>query len=94
MIRTVGDLREALAEFPDYRELAVEVTVGGDLVADVVDLSRLEERIVGRHGSTALALIPAPDPYDVEALINDGLLLRARIEDGTLDRDDLEGGPA
>ena len=86
MIRTVGELRAALADFPDYRELAVSITVGGDLDTDVVDLERLEERIVSHHGSTALALIPAPDSYDVRELINDGL--RYREERGLIGDDD------
>jgi hypothetical protein len=82
-IRTVGELREALAHFPDYRPIAVEVTVGGDLVTDVVDLDRLEERTAGHDAW--ITLVPAPDEYDVRALIDEGLTYRALIEAGKLE---------
>lgn len=86
-IRTVGELRAALAGFPDYRALVVEVTVGGDLVTDVVDLERLSERIVSSGGDTAVVLHHAPDPYDVRALIDDGLRYREQLL-GLLPNDD------
>lgn len=81
-IRTVGELRAALADFPDYRTLVVEVTVGGDLVTDVVDLAQLDEVIVGSQGATAVRLVPVEDQYDTRELIDDGLLLRAMVEEG------------
>lgn len=90
-IRTVGQLIDALTAYPPWRDVVVEVTVGGDLVTDVVDLELVDEAIVGTGGATAVRLKPAEDVYDTRALIDDGLLLRARIEDGTLDRDALEG---
>lgn len=84
-IRTVGELRAALDAFPDYRPLAVEVTVGGDLVTDVVDLDRLEERTAGHDAY--VTLVPAPDEYDVRQLIDDGLAARADAEERDLRED-------
>lgn len=70
---TVGELRDRLAAFPDYRPVVVEITVGGDLVTDTVDLA--EVRADG-HDTAYVLLRPAPDEYDVRALIDDGLAYR------------------
>lgn len=78
MIRTVGELREQLAPFPDYRPLVVEVTIGGDLVTDDVDLLELEEG--GTSEGTYVRLRHAPDDYDVRNLIDDGLAYREDLE--------------
>jgi len=85
-IRTVGDLIDALAAYPPWRPVVVEVTVGGDLVTDVVDLLELDEA-TEKNAGTYVILRPAEDDYDVRALIDDGL--RYREEHGLGDDDDV-----
>jgi len=86
-IRTVGQLIDALTAYPPWRDVVVEVTVGGDLVTDVVDLLEVTEGMVTSDGTTAIVLRPAEDDYDVRALIDDGL--RYREEAGAVDDDGL-----
>lgn len=74
----VQQLRERLANFPGYLEVAVEITVGGDIVTDIVDLD--DVRLAG-HSVLYVELVPAPDEYDLRALIDDGLAARADAEE-------------
>lgn len=76
-IRTVGELREALADEPDYRPLALEQYVGGDLVTDDTALECVANRTDA--GGPYVLLKPGPDHYDVCALVDEALAHRDAV---------------
>jgi hypothetical protein len=76
----VEQLREALAEWPDYYTVGVEVIVGGDLGTQDVDV----ELIRAGQGVGEVVLVAAPDEFRTRELIDLGLAVRQAVEESGL----------
>ena len=76
---TVRDLRERLADLPDYAQVYVETIVGGDLGTD--DTALMDARVVTSADGHYLRLLPDPsDHYGTRDLIDYGLAAREVVE--------------
>lgn len=77
---TVRDLRERLADSPDYADVYVETIVGGDLGTD--DTPLVAADLTSDRDGYILRLQPdRDDPYRTRELIDDALLAREVVAD-------------